>query len=93
MENIVIVSAVRTAIGNFNGALAGVSAVELGSAVVSALLKKTQLEPGLVDEVIMGNVLQAGLGQNPARQILLRSGIPESACAFTVNKVCGSGLK
>ena len=89
MENIVIVSAVRTAIGNFNGALAGVSAVELGSAV----LKKTQLEPGLVDEVIMGNVLQAGLGQNPARQILLRSGIPESACAFTVNKVCGSGLK
>lgn len=93
MENIVIVSAVRTAIGNFNGALAGVSAVELGSAVVSALLKKTQLEPGLVDEVIMGNVLQAGLGQNPARQILLRSGIPESTCAFTVNKVCGSGLK
>lgn len=93
MENIVIVSAVRTAIGNFNGTLAGVSAVELGSAVVSALLKKTQLEPGLVDEVIMGNVLQAGLGQNPARQILLRSGIPESACAFTVNKVCGSGLK
>lgn len=93
MENIVIVSAVRTAIGNFNGALASVSAVELGSAVVSALLKKTQLEPGLVDEVIMGNVLQAGLGQNPARQILLRSGIPESACAFTVNKVCGSGLK
>ena len=93
MENIVIVSAVRTAIGNFNGVLAGVSAVELGSAVVSALLKKTQLEPGLVDEVIMGNVLQAGLGQNPARQILLRSGIPESACAFTVNKVCGSGLK
>lgn len=93
MENIVIVSALRTAIGNFNGSLAGVSAVELGSAVVSALLKKTQLEPGLVDEVIMGNVLQAGLGQNPARQILLRSGIPESACAFTVNKVCGSGLK
>ncbi|HDF2329154.1 TPA: acetyl-CoA C-acetyltransferase [Morganella morganii] len=93
MENIVIVSAVRTAIGNFNGVLADVSAVELGSAVVSALLKKTQLEPGLVDEVIMGNVLQAGLGQNPARQILLRSGIPESACAFTVNKVCGSGLK
>lgn len=93
MNNIVIVGALRTAIGSFNGALADVSAVELGSTVVSALLRKTELEPGLVDEVIMGNVLQAGTGQNPARQIQINSGIPDEVCSWTVNKLCGSGLK
>ncbi|OBU03436.1 acetyl-CoA C-acetyltransferase [Morganella psychrotolerans] len=93
MNNIVIVGALRTAIGSFNGALADVSAVELGTTVVSALLRKTELEPGLVDEVIMGNVLQAGTGQNPARQIQINSGIPDEVCSYTVNKLCGSGLK
>ena len=93
MNSIVIVSAVRTAIGNFSGALADVSANELGTIVTRELLRKTGLAPELVDEVIMGNVLQAGLGQNPARQIQLNSGIPESSGSFTVNKLCGSGLK
>lgn len=93
MNNIVIVGALRTAIGSFNGALADVSAVELGTTVVSALLRRTELEPGLVDEVIMGNVLQAGTGQNPARQIQINSGIPDEVCSYTVNKLCGSGLK
>ncbi|MEG0279368.1 MAG: acetyl-CoA C-acetyltransferase [Morganella sp. (in: enterobacteria)] len=93
MNNIVIVGGLRTAIGSFNGALADVSAVELGTTVVSALLRNTELEPGLVDEVIMGNVLQAGTGQNPARQIQISSGIPDEVCSYTVNKLCGSGLK
>ncbi|NDJ57020.1 acetyl-CoA C-acetyltransferase [Enterobacteriaceae bacterium 4M9] len=93
MKNIVIVSAVRTAIGSFNGALASTSAVYLGATVISAALARAGLEPSRVDEVIMGNVLQAGLGQNPARQALLKSGLPETVCGYTVNKVCGSGLK
>lgn len=93
MKNCVIVSAVRTAIGSFNGALATTSAIELGATVISAALERAQLDPQRVDEVIMGNVLQAGLGQNPARQALLKSGLSETVCGFTVNKVCGSGLK
>ena len=93
MKNCVIVSAVRTAIGSFNGALATTSAIELGATVISAALECAHLDPLRVDEVIMGNVLQAGLGQNPARQALLKSGLSETVCGFTVNKVCGSGLK
>lgn len=93
MKNCVIVSAARTAIGSFNGALATTSAIELGATVISAALERAQLDPQRVDEVIMGNVLQAGLGQNPARQALLQSGLSETVCGFTVNKVCGSGLK
>lgn len=93
MKNCVIVSAVRTAIGSFNGALATTSAIELGATVISAALERAHLDPQRVDEVIMGNVLQAGLGQNPARQALLKSGLSETVCGFTVNKVCGSGLK
>lgn len=93
MKNAVIVSAVRTAIGSFNGTLAGVSAVELGAITVGAALERAGLNGNAVDEVIMGNVLQSGLGQNPARQAALRSGILDSVGAFTVNKVCGSGLK
>lgn len=93
MKNSVIVSAARTAIGNFNGALATTSAIDLGVTVVNAALERAQLDPQRVDEVIMGNVLQAGLGQNPARQVLLKSGLADTVCGFTVNKLCGSGLK
>lgn len=93
MKNCVIVSAARTAIGSFNGALATTSAIELGTTVIKSALERAHLDPQQVDEVIMGNVLQAGLGQNPARQALLRSGLSDTVCGFTVNKVCGSGLK
>ncbi|ECW1082734.1 acetyl-CoA C-acetyltransferase [Salmonella enterica] len=93
MKNCVIVSAVRTAIGSFNGALATTSAIDLAAIVIKAALERARLDPRHVDEVIMGNVLQAGLGQNPARQALLKSGLAETVCGFTVNKVCGSGLK
>ncbi|HBM9258159.1 TPA: acetyl-CoA C-acetyltransferase [Citrobacter freundii] len=93
MKNCVIVSAARTAIGSFNGALATTGAVELGATVIRAALERAHLDPQRVDEVIMGNVLQSGLGQNPARQALLKSGLSETVCGFTVNKVCGSGLK
>lgn len=93
MTKIVIVSAARTAIGSFNGSLASVSAINLGKVVIDEALKRAALDAGTVNEVIMGNVLQAGLGQNPARQAALNAGIPSSVPAFTVNKVCGSGLK
>lgn len=93
MKNCVIVSAARTAIGSFNGALATTGAVELGSTAIRAALERAHLDPQRVDEVIMGNVLQSGLGQNPARQALLKSGLSDTVCGFTVNKVCGSGLK
>lgn len=93
MKNAVIVSAVRTAIGNFNGTLAGVSAVDLGAQVIRAAIERAKVDPQRIDEVIMGNVLQAGLGQNPARQALLKSGLADTVCGYTVNKVCGSGLK
>jgi acetyl-CoA C-acetyltransferase len=93
MTKTVIVSAARTAIGSFNGALATVSAIDLGKTVIDEALKRAALDAGLVNEVIMGNVLQAGLGQNPARQAALGAGIPSTVPAFTVNKVCGSGLK
>ncbi|HYK71935.1 MAG TPA: acetyl-CoA C-acetyltransferase [Pseudoneobacillus sp.] len=90
---VVIVSAVRTAIGNFNGSLKNISAPELGSIVIKGALEKAGLKPEQVDEIILGNVLQAGLGQNPARQAAIKAGIPESASSMTINKVCGSGLK
>ena len=93
MKNCVIVSAARTAIGSFNGALVTTGAVELGATVIRAALERAHLDPQQVDEVIMGNVLQAGLGQNPARQALLKSGLSDTVCGFTINKVCGSGLK
>ncbi len=93
MREVVIASAVRTAIGTFNGSLAPLSAVEIGSEVITEALKRAKVEPGAVDEVIMGNVLQAGLGQNPARQAAIHAGLPVETTAFTVNKVCGSGLK
>jgi acetyl-CoA C-acetyltransferase len=88
-----IVGGVRTAVGRFNGALASLDAIELGSAVIKEVIKRTSVREEDIDEVIMGNVLQAGLGQNPARQAAIRGGLPENVPAFTVNKVCGSGLK
>ena len=92
-EKVVIVSAVRTAIGNFNGTLKDISAVELGAKVIKEALNRAGIQENQVDEVIMGNVLQAGLGQNPARQSAIKAGLPHSVSAMTINKVCGSGLK
>jgi acetyl-CoA C-acetyltransferase len=93
MENAVIVAAGRSAIGSFNGALAGLPASGLGAQVIAALLAKTGIPPGDIDEVILGQVLTAGTGQNPARQAAIRAGIPEHVPSLTINKVCGSGLK
>jgi acetyl-CoA C-acetyltransferase len=93
VENVVIVAAGRTAIGSFSGALAGVPASALGAQVISALLARTGIRPEAVDEVILGQVLTAGVGQNPARQASIRAGIPDTVPSLTINKVCGSGLK
>ncbi|MBI4495936.1 MAG: acetyl-CoA C-acetyltransferase [Deltaproteobacteria bacterium] len=93
MRDVVIASAVRTAVGTFGGALREVPAVELGRIVVEEALRRAKVSPAQVQEVILGNVLQAGQGQNPARQVLVRSGIPKEVPAMTVNKVCASGLK
>lgn len=93
MQEVVIVAATRTAIGSFQGALANVSAVDLGAAVIRQLLAQTGLNPAEVDEVIMGQVLTAGAGQNPARQASIKAGLPVAVPAMTLNKVCGSGLK
>jgi acetyl-CoA C-acetyltransferase len=93
MKEVVIVSAVRTPIGSFNGGLASFSAAELGAMTIAEAVKRAQVRPDQIDEVIFGNVLQAGLGQNVARQCAIKAGIPDAAPSFTVNKVCGSGLK
>ena len=93
MQDVVIVAATRTAIGSFQGSLANVSAVDLGAAVIRQLLAQTGLDPAQVDEVIMGQVLTAGAGQNPARQASIKAGLPFAVPAMTLNKVCGSGLK
>ncbi len=93
MTDIVIVSAVRTAVGKFGGALAKVSAVDLGALVIKEAVARAKLEPGQVSEVIFGQVLQAGCGQNPARQSSIKAGLPDMVPAMTINKVCGSGLK
>lgn len=89
----VILSAARTPIGKFRGALAPLSATELGAIAVRAALERAQVDPGRVDEVVLGNVLSAGLGQAPARQAALKAGLPPAVAALTINKVCGSGLK
>lgn len=93
MSNVVVASALRSPIGSFGGAFKNVSAVELGTQVLKASLKRLNLSPENVDEVIIGNVISAGLGMNVSRQIALNSGIPEHVPTFTVNKVCGSGMK
>jgi acetyl-CoA C-acetyltransferase len=91
--DIVIVAAARTAVGKFGGSLAKVPAAELGATVIRELLKRSGLKGEQIGEVILGQVLQAGAGQNPARQAVIRSGLPETIPAMTINKVCGSGLK
>ncbi|MBD9501181.1 acetyl-CoA C-acetyltransferase [Pseudomonas sp. BGr12] len=93
MQEVVIVAATRTAIGSFQGSLSALPAHELGAAVIRSLLQQTGLDPARVDEVILGQTLTAGAGQNPARQALIAAGLPNSVPAMTVNKVCGSGLK
>ncbi|CUA82522.1 acetyl-CoA acetyltransferase [Gulbenkiania indica] len=92
-QDVVIVAACRTAIGNFGGALAKVSAPDLGATVIKALLEKTGVAPEAVSEVILGQVLTAGVGQNPARQALIKAGLPIGTPASTLNVVCGSGLR
>lgn len=92
-NDIVIISATRTAIGKFGGQFASISAVELGTAVAKSAIEKGKVDPSLIDTVIFGQVLQAGIGQNPARQVALNSGLPHTSTALTVNEVCGSGLK
>lgn len=93
MNRVAIVSAKRTAIGSFGGSLKDVSAAKIGGDLVKQALESVNLDPNLVDEIIFGNVLQTGLGQNVARQIAVNAGIPKEKSAFVVNKVCGSGLK
>ena len=93
MKEVVIASAVRTAIGSFGGTLKGVSAVDLGATVIKEAINRAGIKPEAVEEVVMGNVIQAGLGQNPARQATIKAGLPEEVPAMTINKVCGSGLR
>ncbi len=93
MKDIVIVAAARTAVGKFGGSLAGVPATELGATVIKDLLRRTGVAPEQVGEVIMGQVLAAGVGQNPARQAGMKAGLPKEVPALTINAVCGSGLK
>jgi acetyl-CoA C-acetyltransferase len=93
MTDIVIAAATRTAVGKFGGALASTPATELGAAVIAELLKRAHLKGEQIGEVILGQVLQAGCGQNPARQAAIKAGLPNSVPAMTINKVCGSGLK
>lgn len=92
-DDVVIVAAGRTAVGSFSGSLSGIPATELGSIVIKGLLEKTGVAADQIDEVILGQVLTAGVGQNPARQAALGAGLPETVPAMTINKVCGSGLK
>src|ERR1043166_1565205 len=93
MKSPVIISAVRTPIGKFLGGLKSLSAPQLGAIVVRAAVERAGVQAAQVDEVIMGNVVSAGLGQNPARQAALRGGLLPEVAAMTINKVCGSGLK
>lgn len=93
IKEAVIIGAVRTPVGKFQGSLKGFKATELGAIVVREVVKRTGVAPEMVDEVIMGCVIQAGLGQNPARQAALNGGLPNTVSAVTINKVCGSGLK
>ncbi|WP_346796399.1 acetyl-CoA C-acetyltransferase [Halomonas sp. Bachu 37] len=93
MQEVVIVAARRTAIGSFGGSLAGIPASDLGALVIKDILASTGVSPEQVDEVLLGQVLTAGAGQNPARQASIKAGLPDSVPAMTINKVCGSGLK
>ncbi len=93
MDDVVIVAALRTAVGKFGGSLSKVAAADLGASVIKALLEKTGVDPATISEVILGQVLTAGVGQNAARQAVIKAGLPDTIPAFTINKVCGSGLK
>jgi len=93
MREIVIVSAARTPIGSFGGSLLGFSAVELGRIAAEETIRRAGIQKELIDEVIIGNVLSAGLGQNIARQVSIKTGLPASVSAMSINKVCGSGLR
>ena len=93
MKEVVIVGAARTAIGSYGGTLKSVSARKLGAVVIKEAMKRAGVQPEQVEEVIMGDVLQGGLGQNVARQMTLDAGIPKEVPAMTINKVCGSGFK
>ena len=92
-NGVVIVSAARTPVGSFNGSLSALSAAELGTVAIKAVMERAKVEPGEVEEVIMGQVLAAGQGQNPARQAAVHSGIPHEAPAWGMNQLCGSGLR
>ncbi len=93
MEEVVIVAAARTGVGKFGGTLAKIPAADLGAHVIKGLVQRTGVDPKLISEVIMGQVLAAGVGQNPARQAVIKSGLPDMVPGITINKVCGSGLK
>src|SRR6185312_1999220 len=93
MDDIVIVSAARTPVGSFNGALGSLSAHALGTIALQAAFERAKLEPAEIDEVILGQVLNAGEGMNPARQAARAAGLPDSKTAFGINQVCGSGLR
>src|SRR6202167_3010339 len=93
MNDVVITAALRTAVGKFNGSIAKIPASDLGAQVIKALLARSGVKPEQISEVILGQVLTAGAGQNPARQALIRSGIPDMVPAMTIGKVCGSGMK
>lgn len=93
MKKVVITHAKRTPVGSFNGSLSSLSATQLGSIAIKAILEESKIDPNIVDEVIMGNILSAGLGQAPARQAAIYAGLPEKTECLTINKMCGSGLK
>src|SRR6478672_10370624 len=92
-DDVVIISGCRTPVGKFQGSLSDFTAPQLGAIVVREAVKRANVDPAIVDECIMGNVVSAGLGQNPARQAALFGGLPPEVGAMTINKVCGSGLK
>ncbi|MGF7058858.1 beta-ketoacyl synthase N-terminal-like domain-containing protein, partial [Brassicibacter mesophilus] len=93
MREVVIVGAARTPVGSFGGSLASLSAIDLGVIAAKEAIKRAGIEPEMIDEAIIGNVLSAGLGQNPARQVVIGAGLPDTTPAMTINKVCGSGLR
>src|SRR5438874_3329681 len=93
IQEIVISTPLRTAIGTFGGVLREIPAADLGATVAKRVLEEAQLDPGQVDQVIIGNVLQAGQGMNPGRQVALKAGLPDSVPGMTLNRVCGSGLQ
>ncbi|SDY89796.1 Thiolase, N-terminal domain, partial [Proteiniborus ethanoligenes] len=93
MREVVIVGAARTPIGSYGGSLASLSAIDLGVIAAKEAIKRAGIKPEDIDEVILGNVLSAGIGQNPARQVALGAGLPDTTPATTINKVCGSGLR